>query len=155
MALRHARISWSAVANAKGYAIHRAGTKSGIIADEFSAGITVLAPTTHFDIDLDEYLADATDDTFRVVALGRANSHADSDFSAAIKIIDNPITRADGDSRGLTTGKAEITWAVPSTATSLEIRYRNVGSNHNNTDLASGLCRQYGRLDRSRSRPGG
>ena len=125
MLLRKAKIKWSSVANAGTYTIKRTGSQT--------RDLSVIT-TTYKEISLDDYLSDDTVDTFRVKAISSSSLYEDSDYSDTIRIVDNPIVRADGDNSSLassaTTGNAIIKWTRASGASKYSIRYRKMGGDH-------------------------
>ena len=130
--LRKARIKWDTVPNATSYTIQPSGSN-----EEKITGIT----KNYEDIDLDDYLADNTADTFKVKAVSSNASYSDSDWSTTIKIVDNPILRADGDNSdaadSATTGNAKIEWKRISGVTKYTVKYRRLGGTRNHaTDTA-------------------
>ena len=134
--LRKARISWDAIPNATSYTVEATGNVKYEKDDQNrivkhvrtvqEIGIT----NTYYDINLDEYLAESTADTFKVKAVSSSAFYSDSEYSTAIKIVDNPIIRADGDNSDAAddaeTGDAEIKWERTTGALKYSIRYREV-----------------------------
>ena len=125
MLLRKAKIKWSSVANAGTYTIKRTGSQTRDLS---------LITTTYKEISLDDYLADDIVDTFRVKAISSNSLYEDSDYSDTIRIVDNPIVRADGNNSSLTTsattGNAIIKWTRASGTSNYSIKYRKMGGDH-------------------------
>ena len=125
MLLRKAKIKWSSVANAGTYTIKRTGSQT--------RDLSVIT-TTYKEISLDDYLSDDIVDTFRVKAISSSSLYEDSDYSDTIRIVDNPIVRADGDNSSLTTsettGNAIIKWTRASGTSNYSIKYRKMGGDH-------------------------
>ena len=112
MGNRVARFKWDAVTQPS--ATHYVITDNRIPPGQFT-----VAGDTYYDVKLDLYLADDLADTFTVYAHRTGGNYLDSDPSAAIKIVDNPVLQqpggsANGDNSDLdenaTVGKAVITW---------------------------------------------
>ena len=141
--LRKARISWDAVPNATSYTVKATGHIAYNKRNEEENGKKMVRTiktvqtleisnivNTHYDVVLDEYLEESTADTFKVKAVNSGMSYSDSDWSSTIKIVDNPILRADGDNSDAAddaeTGDAEIKWERTTGALKYSIRYREV-----------------------------
>ena len=124
MLLRKAKIKWGSVANAGTYTIKQTGSQTRDLS---------IITTNYKEISLDDYLDD-TVDTFRVKAIGSRSLYEDSDYSDTIRIVDNPILRADGNNSSLasseTTGIAIVKWTRASGASKHSIRYRKMGGDH-------------------------
>ena len=125
MLLRKAKIKWGSVSNVGSYTIKQTGSKTVDITD---------INATYKEIALDDYLADDIVDTFSVKAVSNDDLYEDSNYSDAIRIVDNPILRADGDNSSLassaTTGSAIVKWTRASGASKYSIRYRKMGGDH-------------------------
>ena len=136
MANRVARIKWDAVTqpDATHYVITAAGTTPG----QFT-----VAGDTFYDVKLDQYLADNQADTFTVYAHRSGANYLDSEPSAAIKIIPNPIKRADGNSKDVIGGQVNVTWAVPGGTTDLTFHHLDLGGDHTGTTWAPSLSGQW------------
>ena len=134
MLFRKAKIDWSGDINAGSYIIKQTGSET--------ADINV-KDATEEEIALDSYLDDDTVDTFRVKAIGRNSLYEDVDYSDAIRIVDSPILRADGDNSSLassaTTGNAIIKWTRASGASKHSIRYRKMGGDHTQETWTGGI----------------
>ena len=136
MGNRVARIKWDAVTqpSATRYVITDNGTPPGQFTVE---GVT------YYDVKLDDYLKDAQADTFTVYAHRTGGNYLDSAPSAAIKIIDNPITRADGNSKDVTGGQVNVTWRVPGDTTDLTFQHLDLGGDHTGTTWTPSLSGQW------------
>ena len=127
LALRKAKLKWAAVANADKYVveIRKVGKTSWT-----SQPATTQA---YYEIDLDDILGgDGLADApyayeFHVKATKSGSSHNDSAFSDFIAKRDNPLLtggRAYASSGG---GQASLEWTTDASATSYQIRYRQLG----------------------------
>ena len=63
----------------------------------------------------------------------RGSNHANSDFSKTVRIFDNPIDSLNGNSAGLTSGKAVAKWKAAEGPITYEIRYREMQGSHSST----------------------
>ena len=143
--LRRARLTWTGDANAAGYKVEvrkqggdwqapNKGYASSVLSDGIAA-------TAEYTMDLAKLLN--TSDTsdvlhglahegaylFRVKATSTTGSaYKDSTYSGEVRIIDSPITTANGDSRGRdpNNGKAAVAWSAQPGATSYSIRWRKL-----------------------------
>ena len=141
--LRKARISWDAVPNATSYTVKSTGnvkyeedTNSDQIVKNVRTIREIGITNTYYDVNLDEYLADSTADTFEVKAVSSSALYSDSEYSTAIKIVDNPIIRADGTTpktASSTSGTSTIEWSRISGVTSYTVKYRRLKGIHYNT----------------------
>ena len=139
--LRKARVSWSAVANSKWYVLDYRESKPNARwdiyclrknEDDECADNTI--DGTSYDIKLDQLLEGMSnpklDHELRVKAYSSSSSYANSDYSSVVRIVDNPIIRADGDNSDAAddaeTGNAKIKWARATGAIKYSIRYREV-----------------------------
>ena len=76
------------------------------------------------------------DHELRVKAYGSSSSYANSDYSTTVRIVDNPIIRADGTTpktASSTSGTSTIEWSRISGVTSYTVKYRRLKGIHYNT----------------------
>ncbi len=153
--MRVARISWDAVDGAKAYQIKASGflsedtndgdaSKKTLIADDDFACVDV--PETHHEVRLDDHLIDTLPDEFQIKAMKddcsvpQSKRDADpmnSEYSSKIRIVDNPIVRADGNNKGSTNtvwGNATIKWHRIPGVSQYTISYRRLTGIHTNED---------------------
>ena len=141
--LRKARLSWSGVTGTVDYAI----IATGHIAGSGDNGEYKYCSdrATYFDIPLDNHLTDPAPDDFRVVAMTdhcvenkEQDAPGSSRPSARVRIVDNPIFRADGDnsdtSETATTGVATFKWKSITGATEYTLEYRRLTGDHTEED---------------------
>ena len=121
MLFRKAKIDWAGDLNAGSYTIKQTGSETADIK---------VKDATEEEIALDDYLDDDIVDTFRIKAVSASDLYEDSDYSDTIRIVDNPILRADGDNSSLassaTTGSSTITWKKIAGVTKYTIKYRKM-----------------------------
>ena len=76
------------------------------------------------------------DHELRVKAYGSSSSYDYSDYSTTVRIVDNPIIRADGSTpktASSTSGTSTIEWSRISGVTSYTVKYRRLKGSHSNT----------------------
>ncbi len=141
--LRIARISWDAVDGAVDYKI----ITDGRLKDD---GETLIEwagcskGATHYDLPLDNHLADDVVDEFQVQALVETcyghisgNNPKDSLPSKKFRIVDSPIRSADGNNKGISNsvwGSATIKWHRIPGISQYTIRYRLLTGTHTEKD---------------------
>ena len=68
---------------------------------------------------------------FQIMATdNRGSNYVDSDFSKTVRIFDNPIESLNGNSAGLTTGKAVAKWTTAEGPITYKMRYREMQGVH-------------------------
>ena len=147
--LRKATLSWTSVVSATAYVVEIQAL-GGTWEPSHTKTVSVSAPTTSYEIELDDILsgkglADAPYAyEFRVKATDSSGAYEDSEYSDTVIIIDTPITKANGDSRDAApipqdtdTGLAALEWTPirsilgPSYAGGTpSFRYRKLGGTH-------------------------
>ena len=132
---RQARVGWSGDEQTTTYEIIIAGTKP--------SRFSLMAPNhEHWDLNLDEYLVNDDELWFTLKAHRPTTNYASSE-AVTIKVRDNPIERADGNSKGVTGGQANVTWRVPGDTTDLTFQYLDLGSHHTGTAWNPSLTGQW------------
>ena len=90
---------------------------------------------TSYDIKLDQLPGAKLGHELRVKAKNPDNAYLDSDWSATVKIVDNPILRADGaTAKTATSGNAKIEWSRIPGVTRFTVNYRKLLGTHSGKD---------------------
>ena len=141
--LRKARVSWSAISGATKYIIE--SRELGLNkpwkrycfddnADEntiIDSCINKAVNGTFYDIKLDQLPGAGLGQELRIKAEKPSDAYSDSDYSSIVRIVDNPILRADGATvKTATSGTAKIEWNRISGVTRYTIKIRRMAGDH-------------------------